>query len=359
MQMIGAKKIQELDFARVISMLAVIMIHVSSTYVRSPSSFLIGGMNLAFILNQLSRFAVPLFVLISGVSLGLSRSDLPWKDFYKRRLLKIGLPYVFWSLIYILFNHRNDLTDFLSGGKNSVLLLLKSILQGSAASHLYFIIVIMQLYALYPLLKKMVEDAPWEGVLFSFILTYTVQKAFYFLKFDLDLIPGCIRPYLWLLFPSWIFYFVLGMVLTRERLEWLHRFSSQHTAVLLMVTALFSILYVMNSYVTDSLDSIKTDLNLFVPLVFTSCFGIWDAVKKVPGVRKLISVWSAHSMTIYFNHVLVLLCCRQFPFFSAGMRGMLLMYAAVLLVSSVIAVLLDRLFFCIAARGRAIRNHTA
>lgn len=339
-----AKKIEGLDFARVVSMLAVVMIHVSSTYVHAPSRFLLGGMNLAFILNQLSRFSVPMFILISGVSLGLSRSDLAWQDFYKHRLLKIGLPYIFWSLLYTLCNHRADLAGFLSGGAASLFLLLKSILLGSAADHLYFIVVIMQLYALYPLLKKLVGTAPWESVLISFMLTYTVQKAFYFLKFGLDLIPGSIRPYLWLLFPTWIFYFVLGMVLTRPRLERLQQFSFRHAAVLLPVTVVFSLLYVVNSYGTDSLNSIKTDLDLFVPLAFACCLGTWGAVQRVPGARTLISVLSGHSMTIYFLHVLVLYCFRRLPFFSTGMRGMLLMYAAVLVVSSVTAVLLDQLF---------------
>lgn len=69
------KRIEELDFARVIAMTAVITIHVTSTYIGYRSNILVMGMNLAFILNQLARFSVPLFILLSGISLRLSASD--------------------------------------------------------------------------------------------------------------------------------------------------------------------------------------------------------------------------------------------------------------------------------------------
>jgi len=87
------KKVEELDAARVVSMLAVIAIHVTAPYIGADSDFLLGGMNLAYIINQAARFAVPLFVLLSGASLGLGK-DLPAGQFYRRRVVKLGIPYV-------------------------------------------------------------------------------------------------------------------------------------------------------------------------------------------------------------------------------------------------------------------------
>ena len=56
-----------LDFARVLSMLAVVVIHVSSGFIRAENSRTVFGMNLTFLLNQAVRFSVPLFLLLSGV----------------------------------------------------------------------------------------------------------------------------------------------------------------------------------------------------------------------------------------------------------------------------------------------------
>ncbi len=100
------KKVEELDAARVWSMLAVIAIHVTAPYIGADSDFLLGGMNLAYIINQAARFAVPLFVLLSGASLGLGKAQ-PAGQFYRRRVVKLGIPYVCWTMVYTLWAHQS------------------------------------------------------------------------------------------------------------------------------------------------------------------------------------------------------------------------------------------------------------
>lgn len=52
----------ELDYLRVCSMFAVITIHVTSSFIYNESVFAVAQVNLAFFLNQISRFAVPMFI---------------------------------------------------------------------------------------------------------------------------------------------------------------------------------------------------------------------------------------------------------------------------------------------------------
>lgn len=61
-------------------MLAVISIHVSSTYLSYETGHLFLGMNLAFLLNQAARFSVPLFLLLSGFSLEQTGRPGPLPD---------------------------------------------------------------------------------------------------------------------------------------------------------------------------------------------------------------------------------------------------------------------------------------
>ena len=103
------KRIEELDFTRIIAMIAVITIHVTSAYIGYQSNILVMGMNVAFILNQLTRFAVPLFILLSGTSLGLSANDDSYREFLHKRLTKIGIPYLAWTAVYIIYNNHSDL----------------------------------------------------------------------------------------------------------------------------------------------------------------------------------------------------------------------------------------------------------
>lgn len=104
------KRIEELDFTRIIAMIAVITIHVTSAYIGYQSNILVMGMNVAFILNQLTRFAVPLFILLSGTSLGLSANDDSYRGFLHKRLTKIGIPYLAWTAVYIIYNNHSDLS---------------------------------------------------------------------------------------------------------------------------------------------------------------------------------------------------------------------------------------------------------
>ena len=87
-----ATRLSSVDFARVIAMVAVILIHVTSTYVNAESGATLWGINLAFFLNQAARFCVPLFLFLSGLSLGLGQKDLSWPAFYKDRAKRILPP---------------------------------------------------------------------------------------------------------------------------------------------------------------------------------------------------------------------------------------------------------------------------
>ncbi|MEG1683864.1 MAG: acyltransferase family protein [Oscillospiraceae bacterium] len=330
------KRMEEIDFARVVAMVSVILIHVTSGYIEVESNFEILDMNIAFILNQVTRFAVPLFILLSGISIGLSDTSDTLRSFYRKRILKIGTPYIFWFLIYFAYNYHTNLSAI------TVSTFVRSFLFGQAAPHLYFIIILFQFYLLFPLLKRAVAKAPGTSVLISFLLSYAIQKLFYFLQFDMDFIPSFIRPYLWILFPTWLFYFVLGLALTKENLFHIQKFSVENSTALFLVTAVFAIFYVMDSKASGMLDAIKSSLNLFTILVFLCSFACWKYIGKYRVMQKATGFLAKHSMTIYFEHVLVLYyLLERFAVFSRGMSGMLLLFFADFFIATLLAVLID------------------
>lgn len=312
------KKMEELDAARVWSMLAVIAIHVTAPYIGADSDFLLGGMNLAYIMNQAARFAVPLFVLLSGASLGLGKA-LPAGQFYRRRLVKLGIPYVCWTVVYTLWEHQS-----LAPGA-----LARRFFLGQAAPHLYFVIIIFQLYLLYPLLRRWMERSAAWCLLGAFLITYGVEKLIVLQRAGFSMIPGFLRPYLWQLFPTWIFYFVLGMAATRENLGRLQQFAARHRAVIAAAAVVFTGLYVLESKATGDIEAIKSPLNVHVPLVLLAVFALWPPLAaRLKWLRPVTAFLARHSMTVYFGHVLILTMLRDRPEF-VGMRGMLLLLAEV------------------------------
>jgi len=66
------------------------------TWIRQPELWWFG--NFA---NAAVRFAVPLFLMLSGAT--LLGKEMPLIDFYKRRYTKVLFPFLFWIAVYILF----------------------------------------------------------------------------------------------------------------------------------------------------------------------------------------------------------------------------------------------------------------
>lgn len=342
--MTPTRRIEELDFARAAAMLAVIAIHVTSTFINAKSSYTLLGMNLAFILNQAARFAVPLFILISGVSLRLrSPIDETPAAFYKKRFFKTGGPYLFWFTAYFLYNYPGILTPPFHRGWRGAIIFLRSLLLGRAAPHLYFMIVLFQLYLLYPIARRHVIKSAGTCVLLSFTVTYGIQQLFLLSRSGTELIPAFLRPHLWMLFPTWIFYFVLGISLTYEHILLIRQISQKAAIPILVSTALLGALSVLESNALNWTDSIRAAWNVYTVLVFFSLFAVWPLIGRLRFLPRMIKFLADRSMTVYFGHVFILYFFRSYPLFTTGTAGMLLLYLAVSTASILAASLIDTL----------------
>lgn len=128
---------------RIIAILAVIAIH-TTTRILEASNFNLQGYSLSLFINQASRFAVPLFFMISGFVLELNYSyNQSYLGYLQKRLAKIFLPYFFWSFIYYFFVYTKHTISFFT-----------TLLFGAASYQLYFIPTLIIFYILFPLVHK-------------------------------------------------------------------------------------------------------------------------------------------------------------------------------------------------------------
>jgi len=151
---------------------------------------------------RLSAFVVQGFLLLSGVKLFLRPGLHPGK-FYLSRLKGIVLPYVIWVGIYYLF--------FLAKGYYSFSLpeLARYIAVGDLVAHFYFIVVIVQFYALAPLWKWAIPRvSPVIGIPFALLLTGILGQ--YLPNFIDLLIPDYYFPYTDRIFTTYLVYWVAG-----------------------------------------------------------------------------------------------------------------------------------------------------
>ncbi|MFI3281212.1 MAG: acyltransferase [Rikenellaceae bacterium] len=92
---------------RIVSCFLVVLAHCCDPFVSGLS---VEGFNAGALWGTLCRVSVPMFIMISGVL--LLPTNLGVGEFYSRRLKRILVPFVFWSLVspwlFYLFTHSVD-----------------------------------------------------------------------------------------------------------------------------------------------------------------------------------------------------------------------------------------------------------
>jgi peptidoglycan/LPS O-acetylase OafA/YrhL len=135
----GPPHLHSLDVVRVLTVALVIAVHTVS---QQP-----GGTGLTngalLIVMHVSR---EVFFLLTAFVLGYSyrdRAPKRWPAFWRRRYLLIGVPYLVWSAVYfVALGQGWQPAGF-----------VRAVLTGTAQYHLYFLLVSMQLYLVFPVLR--------------------------------------------------------------------------------------------------------------------------------------------------------------------------------------------------------------
>ncbi|MDR2899655.1 MAG: acyltransferase [Clostridiales bacterium] len=335
------RRINEIDYIRTFSMLAVIAIHVTSGFIHSESSFTLLGMNMAFWLNQLSRFSVPAFVLLSGLGLSLSNTDTTYISFIKRRMVKVFMPYVIWCFVYTIYNCDYDLNALWDGGRffeNFI----RSLVTGDPASHLYFMVIITQMYLLYPFIKNISRKRAGLTLVLSALISLYFITGIYLRGFGVEILPVYIRQEAWLIFPTWLVYFVIGASLDRPRLEKIIDSARKYVGLSFLVFSVLIVLSVLEGRLLNTYElSIKPQLLIIVPVFCYLCMGLGKVFGNISMADKVMAFLAKHAMNIYFAHVLVLMNLRKEEFLTKGMRGMFLTYVLVFGISLIISIVLE------------------
>jgi peptidoglycan/LPS O-acetylase OafA/YrhL len=173
--MMNRDRIEYLDVYRALAILAVLLIHTTSSAVGSLSrDSLLYPMYVA--VNSAAHFAVPAFLFLSSLVLLYNydgRAKINWSTFYRRRLWSIIVPYVLWSGFYFLLVNRNHGLRIIDNWP----VFFKGLLDGSNYTHLYFIVIIVQFLLVFPLFLRFTQLRWVRPHLITFGIV--LQTAFY------------------------------------------------------------------------------------------------------------------------------------------------------------------------------------
>ncbi|MDN7011682.1 acyltransferase [Methanoculleus sp. FWC-SCC3] len=200
---------REVEYMRGFAPLAVVAVHISMNYTRIPAVNLLALVNV--FIYVAAHFAVPVFVFISGWVLAARYSgDYPLRGFYRRRARTILLPYLFFTALYLMVTVEGTIGF---AGVPSPEMAAEALLLGTAAYHLWFFVLIIQLYLLFPLIMRGYDRFDRSGAALFLLLALLFVQILWNAGAHL---AGAFAGTEWYtvlirLFPSHLLYFVLGI----------------------------------------------------------------------------------------------------------------------------------------------------
>jgi len=299
--------------------------------------------------SSLSIFCVPVLLMISGaLILGDSR-PMDTATFYKRRLSKILIPLLIWSVIYYGVN------CLMEGTTVNVVSFVKRLLAGMWAGPLWFLYMIAGVYLMVPFLKPAFAD-PRSRRTWAFVaVIFGLQALNFLVKFlwnqELNrFLTGAVFPY-------YFGYFVLGYALNASTVRVPGGRLALVAGVLLPAACMafgeyqahFSESLVPNQFFNYQ-GPLTTVMSVAVFLLFKGKAG--DLGKPWSG---LLHTVSGLTYGVFLSHILVLmLLSGSIPLVFAAGRGLdfdtlgpwvgpLLTAGAVFILSGLLTYVLQRL----------------
>jgi surface polysaccharide O-acyltransferase-like enzyme len=153
----GRGRITVFDTMRGVAMLAVIVIHVVYFFLTNPMGI---SEDLMHAVNASLRFTIPIFLIASGILLTPpQRTYLALRKFYIDKVMRIGVPYLLTCIVLALVS-QSSIREFLSG-----------MVTGSTSVPFYFVLVLFQLYLVYPLVEPIAHKRWFVFATLAFTIT--------------------------------------------------------------------------------------------------------------------------------------------------------------------------------------------
>lgn len=301
-----------LDILRIVSILGVICIHVVS------SELINSGIGTSTwwwsdIFNALTRWGVPVFFMLSGaLTLGSSKLDnIP--AFLKSRIVKLGIPFLIWSIIYSLIK-QTYLLGLPITFPEVFGLLLSNIIFDQSYYHLWFIYDIFIIYLISPFLRKIVIHST-EKELQYWLGLWGVATIFYIaLQQTIQLVHPDASTYIRILNVPFVFglsgYYILGYYLHNKTFTKKFKRILYLSAIVSIPLSIFGTYFLSkmqgtlneNLFGNFSLPTLLTSIALFVGIKSTN----WKKYFN-ESIQNFIGVISATTFGIYLIHMLVIL----------------------------------------------------
>lgn len=312
------KKIMAIEYIRGISMLGVIGIHTGAYSLSNPKV----NIHLFALFEIVTRFSVPIFFFVSAFGLFITQdltAKLNYSGFLTKRLRTVLLPYLVWSIIYMI--HYT-----LVSGDTTIwhpALLSEYALFGLASYQLYFLVILLWFYSFMPLWRFMVRHIIKHPVrnlaillllqiIFNYYSSFMLHANFsnYYIN---KLIHH--RASYWLV--HYLFIFLLGAVCALNYSDFkavIKRHQSAITSFFFITLAGILLFYYYLIYALHYTPeaAVNTDHQLSpIGIVYTLSttlflFMLFNKDTLPRGIKNVLAILGKHSYPVYLVHPLAM-----------------------------------------------------
>jgi surface polysaccharide O-acyltransferase-like enzyme len=293
------------DILNVIACMAVIFLHHNGL-VHNYSPQLKTAWSQALIVEVVGFFAVPVFLMISGATLMEYRKRYDTRTFFQKRLSRVLLPFIIWSIITFLFAlWRGDYTL----GQLSFRFVWDALMSSQMMAIYWFFPVIISIYLAMPVLSLLTQRANRKWLWYMVgvgVVTYSILPPILKLlgldfntSYQLPLVGG----------GGFIIYPILGYLLATEKIK-MKWFIGICVAAVAALALRYGVTYLLT--IRDG----STNHMLFDYIYFTGVLpsvALFILVQRIPWNNfikgryvNVLTAVSSCSLGIYLIHILVM-----------------------------------------------------
>lgn len=331
------QRIFYLDFIRVIAILLVIFIHVST--IDTTKHIGTSDWQIVKMLNYFAHISVPIFFMISGALILNSPKTLSLKYTWQKRIPRVVIPFLIWSIIIpTVINLTSNLLS-----TKDVWERLKLILNKPTIPVLWFMYPLIGIYILSPIIKTFIDNANLK-MLFYVTGVWLVTCS---LIPSVNVMMGKDMKHVFQLSPvsnfmlvgGFIGYFILGYLLSQMNLKNISNFA---------LLTLFIGIGTFGNFFSESVPKTFDTNNsyyvtsLFIPIMSIAAFMLLEKWGTRIRSKRTIRIFEALSplvFGIYLSHYLVIFFIEPWFFKNTNLRGLpatFIRYFSVIIITTII-----------------------
>lgn len=295
----GRNRVCYFDVLRVVSIFFVIVIHVTSAGMKLCAP-VTAVWRVNWLVNSISRWAVPVFFMVSGALFLEPSRELTLKKLYKKNILRIVVCIIVWGFLYSL------LDQYIYGtlSAKSALVAVYGILTGNTGYHLWFLYTLLMLYIAIPLFRLITINASKRQLEYALamwgVFSLLIGQINYFAAeagLGTDLLP--FSPFV---ITGYGGYFLLGYYLKSYPLHGNVKKAGYILAAVSVCAIIFGKTLLFSAFEKETV-ALEFPLGIFSCLLAVMIFTMAQNLRISDNASRILEFLGQHVFGIYLTHV--------------------------------------------------------